>query len=147
MTDDTWRSIEIVPYGATLYVPAHWEALPPVPANGPEILRATGGPGKNLIVFKIPARGMSADQVADQAQTRLEAHGYDGFARRAVTFAGQDGVSLDFAVRGGAGTVIQQTRNYYAVRGQAGYVLGMGSQTWAEHEPLIEEIARRFALE
>ena len=143
---ETWRSIEIVPYGAILHVPAGWEALPPVPANGPEILRATGGPGQNLIVFKIPARGMSADQVADQAQARLEAHGYDGFTRRAVPFAGQDGIALDFAVRDSAGAMIQQTREYFAVRGHAGYVLGMGSRRWTEHLPLIEEIARRFEL-
>jgi len=39
-----WQALKIVPYGAVLHVPAGWEALPPVPANGPEILRATGGP-------------------------------------------------------------------------------------------------------
>src|SRR3984957_7823648 len=73
----TWYPFKIVPYGAVLHLPAGWEALPPVPANGPEILRATGGPGRNLIVFKVAAKNATAAQVADVAQEKLAAHGYD----------------------------------------------------------------------
>lgn len=142
-----WKAIKIVPYGAVLHVPADWESLPPVPANGPEILRATGGPGKNLIVFKVPARGRTAAGVADVAQEKLAAHGYDGFTRAGVRFAGQPGVALDFVThRTGNGTVIYRTREYFAVRGNAAFVLGMGSATWEQHLPLIEEIAGRFEL-
>jgi len=86
--------------GRSCICPAGWEALPPVPANGPEILRATGGPGRNLIVFKVPARG----------------------------------------------AVVHRTREYFAVRGNAAFVLGMGSTTWEEHLPLIEQIVGRFEL-
>ena len=57
------------------------EALPPDLANGPEILRATGGPGRTVIVFKVPAREMTAGQVADRAQEKLAAHGYGDFVR------------------------------------------------------------------
>jgi hypothetical protein len=32
------------------------------------------------------------------------------------------------------------------VRGSAAFVLGMGSATWEEHLPLIEQIAGRFEL-
>jgi hypothetical protein len=60
----TWHPVKIVPYGAVLHLPAGWEALPPVPANGPEILRATGGPGQNLIVFKVASRNATAARVA-----------------------------------------------------------------------------------
>jgi hypothetical protein len=98
--DLTWQPFKIVPYGAVLHLPAGWEALPPVPANGPEILRATGGPGRNLIAFKVPARG----------------------------------------------AVVHRTREYFAVRGNAAFVLGMGSTTWEEHLPLIEQIVGRFEL-
>ncbi|WP_143076799.1 hypothetical protein [Streptomyces sp. MUSC 14] len=136
-----------MPYGAVLHVPAGWEALPPVPANGPEILRATGGPGQNLIVFKIPANGKTAAQVADVAQEKLEAHGYDDFTRTETRFAGQPGVALDFVTRRNSnGAVIYRTREYFAVRGNAAFVLGMGSATWEEHLPLIEQIADRFEL-
>jgi hypothetical protein len=44
--DATWQPFKIIPHGAVLHLPAGWAALPPVPANGPEILRATGGPGR-----------------------------------------------------------------------------------------------------
>jgi hypothetical protein len=142
-----WKAIKVVPYGAVLHVPADWEALPPVPANGPEILRATGGPGRSLIVFKVPARGLTAAGVADVAQEKLAAHGYDDFTRAEVRFAGQPGVALDFVTRRtGEGRVIARTREYFAVRGNAAFVLGMGSATWEEHLPLIERIAERFEL-
>jgi hypothetical protein len=141
-----WQSFKIVPYGAVLYVPADWEALPPVPANGPEILRATGGPGQNLIVFKVPARGLSAAEVTDVAQQKLAAHGYGDFIRAEARFAGQPGIALDFITRNSKGTASYRTREYFAVRGHAAFVLGMGSASWEEHLPLIEEIADRFEL-
>ncbi|OJV82969.1 MAG: hypothetical protein BGO37_13465 [Cellulomonas sp. 73-92] len=142
-----WTALPIVPYGAVLHVPGGWEALPPVPANGPEVLRATGGPRENLIVFKVPTRGRSAVQVADTAQERLAAHGYDDFVRTQVTFAGRPGVALDFVtVRDADGAVVYRTREYFAVRGHAAFILGMGSATWEQHLPLIEAIAERFEL-
>lgn len=141
-----WHPIPIIPYGVILHVPEGWEAMPPEPANGPEIMRATGGAGRNLIVFKVPAGGRSADEVADVAQGKLEAHGYGDFTRTAVLFAGQPGVALDFVTRSGKGDVVYRTREYFAVRGNAGYVLGMGSRTWEEHLPLIEAIAARLEI-
>lgn len=147
VSNAAWQAFKIVPYGAVLHVPAGWEALPPVPANGPEILRATGGRGRSLIVFKVPANAMTAAQVADIAQEKLAAHGYDDFTRAEVTFAGQSGMALDFVTRRSSnGAVIHRTREYFAVRGNAAFVLGMGSTTWAEHLPLIEQIAARFEL-
>jgi hypothetical protein len=145
--DVTWHPFKIVPYGAVLHLPAGWEALPPVPANGPEILRATGGPGRNLIVFKVAAKNATAAQVADVAQAKLVNHGYDSFTRAEVRFAGVPGVSLDFvARRDSQGAVLYRTREYFAVRGNAAFVLGMGSATWEQHLPLIEQIAGRFEL-
>jgi hypothetical protein len=146
VSNAAWQAFKIVPYGAVLHVPAGWEALPPVPANGPEILRATGGPGRNLIVFKVPAKGLTAAQVADEAQKKLAAHGYGDFTRAEARFAGQPGVALDFITRNSKGTVIYRTREYFAMRGNAAFVLGMGSAIWEEHLPLIEQIAERFEL-
>lgn len=145
ISNAAWHPFKIVPYGAVLHVPADWEALPPVPANGPEILRATGGPGRNLIVFKVPAKDLTAAQVADVAQAKLAAHGYEDFTRTEVRFAGVPGVALDFVSRTSKGTVTR-TREYFAVRGNAAFVLGMGSAAWEEHLPLIEQIAGRFEL-
>lgn len=141
-----WHPIPLIPYGAILHVPEGWEAMPPQPANGPEIMRAAGGAGRNLIIFKIPAGGRTADEVADVAQGKLEARGYGDFTRAAVPFAGQSGVALDFVTRNSNGDEIYRTREYFAVRGTAGYILGMGSRTWEEHLPLIEAIAARFEL-
>jgi hypothetical protein len=74
-------------------------------------------------------------------------HAGQGFTRTEVRFAGRPGVALDFVVRRDSqGTVVYRTREYFAVRGNAAFVLGMGSQTWEEHLPLIEEIAGRFEL-
>jgi hypothetical protein len=117
-----------------------------VPANGPEILRATGGPDRMLIVFKMPSRGMTAAQVADAAQQKLAAHGFEEFTSAETTFAGRPGVALDFVTRNADGEVTRRTREYFAVRGNAAFVLGLGSPSWEEHLPLIEQIAARFEL-
>ena len=146
ISNATWYQLKIVPYGAVLYVPAGWEALPPVPANGPEILRATGGPGQMLIVFKMPARGRSAAQVADVARERLAAHGFADFTRTEARFAGLPGAVLEFVARDSEGTVTRRTREYFAVHGNAVFALGMGSAAWEEDVPLIERIAGRFEL-
>jgi hypothetical protein len=146
ISNAAWYPLKIVPYGAVLYVPAGWEALPPVPANGPEILRATGGPGQMLIVFKMPARGRSAAQVADVARDRLAAHGFADFTRTEARFAGLPGAVLEFVARDSEGTVTRRTREYFAVRGNAVFALGMGSAVWEEDMPLIEQIAGRFEL-
>lgn len=145
-SDAAWKPIKIVPYGAVLHVPAGWEALPPVPANGPEILRATGGSGHFLIVFKMPARGRTATQVADVVRERLAAHGYVNFVRTEARFAGLPGAALEFVTRDSEGTVTRRTREYFAVRGNAVFAFGMGSAAWEEHVPLIEQIAQRFEL-
>jgi hypothetical protein len=118
VSDADWKPIKIVPYGAVLHVPAGWEALPPVPANGPEILRATGGPGQMLIVFKMPARGRTAAQVADVAQERLAAHGFADFTRADARFAGLPGAALEFVSRDSAGTVTRRTREYFVAGGR-----------------------------
>ena len=146
VSNTAWQPITIVPYGAVLHVPADWETLPPVPANGPEILRATGGPGQTLIVFKMPAMGQTATQVADVAREKLAAHGYDDFTRTEARFAGRPGAVLEFVTRGNEGTVTRRMRDYFAVRGSAAFMLAMGSATWDEHLPLIEQIAQRFEL-
>ena len=127
-------------------MPAGWETLPPVAANGPEILRATGGPGRHLIVFKLPSRGRSAAQVAAVAQETLAAHGFEDFTCTEVRFAGLPGAALEFVTRDNGGTVTRRIREYFAVRGNAAFALGMGSKTWEEHLPLIEQIAGRFEL-
>lgn len=146
VSDNPWQPFKIVPYGAVLHVPAGWEALPPVPANGPEILRATGGPGQMLIVFKMPARRRTAAQVADAAQEKLAAHGFADFTSADARFAGLPGVALEFVTRDSEGTVTRRTREYFAVRGNAVFVLGMGSAAWEADLPLIEQIAARFEL-
>ena len=84
--------------------------------------------------------------MGDVAQEKLAAHGYDDFTRAAATFAGVPGVALDFSTRNSKGRVVYRTREYFAVRGNAAFVLGMGSATWEEHLPLIEQIAGRFEL-
>jgi hypothetical protein len=95
----------------------------------------------------VPARDLTATQVADVAQERLTAHGYGDFTRAEVRFAGQPGVALDFVThRDGNGTAIFRSRQYFAVRGNAAFVLGMGSATWEVHLPVMEQIARRFEL-
>jgi hypothetical protein len=53
---------------------------------------------------------------------------------------------LEFVTRDDDGTVTRRMREYFAVRGNAAFVLGMGSAAWEEHVPLIEQIARRFEL-
>ena len=149
MSDATipWQAIPLAPYGAVLHVPVGWEALPPRPDNGPEIVRATGGRGRTLIVFKMPtALGTSAAQVAAGAQERLAAHGYEDFSLSDAEFAGATGVALDFVNPRRSGATPYHTREYFTVRGAAAYALGTGSSDWVDYLPLVEELARRFEL-
>lgn len=149
MLDTTlaWQAIPLVPYGAVLHVPTGWETLPPRPDNGPEIVRATGGRGRTLIVFKMPvAPGTSAAQVAAGAQERLAAHGYEDFSTAEAEFAGGAGVALDFVNPRHSAAVPYRSREYFAVRGTAAFALGTGGFDWADYLPLVEELARRFEL-
>lgn len=142
-----WQAIPLVPYGAILHVPVGWEALPPRPDNGPEIIRATGGAGRTLIVFKFPTRaGSTAAQVAARVQERLAAHGYEDFSTSDVEFAGGAGVALDFVNPRRSDAAPYRSREYLAVRGAAAFALGTGSRDWADYLPLVEELARRFQL-
>lgn len=149
MSDTTiaWQAIPLVPYGAVLHVPVGWETLPPRPDNGPEIVRATGGQGRTLIVFKMPvAPGTSATQVAAGAQERLAAHGYEDFSTSDAVFGGGKSVALDFVNPRRSAATPYRTREYFTVRGTAAFALGTGSADWAEYLPLVEELARRFEL-
>ena len=95
----------------------------------------------------MPANGATAAQLTNVAREKLAAHGYDDFTRAEATFACRPGVALDFVARRDSnGAVIYRTREYFAVRGNAAFVLGMGSTAWEEHLPLIEQIAERFEL-
>src|SRR3954453_15881678 len=96
-TPIAWQAIPLVPYGAVLHVPVGWETLPPRPDNGPEIVRATGGQGRTLTIFKCAVpRGTSAAVGAAGAQKRLAAHGYEDFSASDAVFAGGTSVALDF---------------------------------------------------
>jgi len=143
----TWQAIPLVPYGAVLHLPAGWETVPPRPDNGPEIVRATGGHGRMLIVFKFPvALGTGAAQVAAGAQERLAAHGFDDFSTSDADFAGGTGVALDFVNPRPGSAGPYRSREYFTVRGPAAFALGAGSSNWADYRPLVEEVARRFEL-
>lgn len=149
MSDATtnWRAIPLVPYGAILHVPAGWQTLPPRPDNGPEIVRATGGGGRTLIVFKFAvAADAGPGKVAAGAQERLSAHGYEDFSTSEVEFAGGPAVALDFVNPRRSGATPYHTREYFTVRGNAAYALGTGGADWVAYLPLVEEIARRFEL-
>ena len=146
ITTADWQRVEIAPYGAVLHLPAGWETLPPVPSNGPEVVRATGGPDKHLILFKLPTRNRPALEVAASAKDRLAAHGFEDFTLTPARFAGTDGAVLEFVSRDGGGGLLRRTREYFAVRGGAAFILGMGSSAWERQVPLIEAIADRFEL-
>jgi hypothetical protein len=149
MPDTTlaWQAIPLVPYGAVLHVPVGWETLPPRPENGPEIVRATGGHGRTLIVFKMPvAPGTGAALVAAGARERLAAHGYEGFGTWEAEFAGGTGVALDFVNPRRGGATPYRSREYFTVRGAAAFALGTGGADWENYLPLVDELARRFEL-
>jgi hypothetical protein len=146
-TPIAWQAIPLVPYGAVLHVPVGWETLPPRPDNGPEIVRATGGQGRTLIIFKLAVPlGTSAAVVAAGAQKRLAAHGYEDFSTSEAEFAGGTSVALDFVNPRRSGATPYRTREFFAVRGTAAFALGTGGADWEEYQPLVNELARRFEL-
>lgn len=140
-----WNRIEIAPYGCAVHLPAGWETLPPVPSNGPEILRATGGPGRQLIVFKMRTGSSSTEEVASKVVEKLSSLGYEDFATDQVRFAGQLGTRLEFVYRGGD-RPDRRSREYFALRGPVVFCLGMGSYDWDTDEPVLDGIAARFEL-
>jgi hypothetical protein len=141
-----WKKIALIPYGVVLHVPAGWEALPPRPENGPEIVRATGH-GRTVIVFKFPvAEASDAAKVAARTQERLATHGYEDFRTSEAEFAGGAGVALDFVKPRSDGSAPYRTREYFTVRGRVAFALGTGSADWEDYFPLVEELARRFEI-
>lgn len=63
--------------------------LPPVPSNGQEILRATGGAGRGVIVFKMRTSAPSTAEIAHKVIDRLSGLGYVDFTCQEPTFAEQ----------------------------------------------------------
>jgi hypothetical protein len=143
--NDGWNRIEIQPYGCALHLPPGWEAIPPVPSNGPEILRATGGPGRQVIVFKMRASGGSTAEIADKVVDRLGGLGYEDFATEEVTFAGQQGTRLEFVYRGDDRPE-RRSWEYFAVRPPVVFCLGLGTGDWDADRTVLEQIATRFEL-
>lgn len=139
-----WQSVDLPLYGVRFRMPADWETLPPVPANGHELVRATGR--LQVIVFKLRSSGRPPAAVAAGVQERLEAQGFTDFERSEVAFAGRDGALLTF--RGaGAGRSGRTSWEYIAVRGAAVFVLGLGTSDDPDRDrPLVEAVAGTFEL-
>jgi hypothetical protein len=90
-----WNRIVISPYGCAVHLPCDWETLPPVPSNGQEILRATGGAGRGVIVFKMRTSAPSTAEIAHKVIDRLSGLGYVDFTCQEPTFAEQQATRLE----------------------------------------------------
>jgi hypothetical protein len=82
--------------------------------------------------------------VSANGPEKLEAHGHADFTGTDTWCASVTGATLDFATDDHGGRVVRRTREDFAVRGSASFVLGRGSTAWPEHLPLYEAIAVRF---
>lgn len=140
-----WQTVDLPLYGARLRIPRDWETLPPVPANGHELVRATGGGGLQVIVFKLRAHSRSTAVIATKIQATLEPQGFTDFVVSEVGFAGPAGALLEFRYTGGDRPE-RTSWEYVAIRGSAVFVLGISSDEPDEHRPVVKAIAGTFAL-
>jgi hypothetical protein len=138
-----WVPIDLAIYGAGLRTPPGWEALPPVPANGHELVRASGGGSLEVIVFKLRSHGSAVGDIAARTRGRLEARGYVGFAQTEQSFAGRAGARLEF--RSGTDRPVRTSWEYFAVRGPAVFVLGLSSAD-PDDLAMVEALASTFHL-
>lgn len=146
LTDSSgWPHLDLPSYGAGLRLPPGWETLPPVPANGQELIRATSGASAELIVFKLRSHGLPAPQIAARAQEKLEPRGFDDFATTEVPFAGTTGTCLRFRYRG-AERPERTSWEYFAVRGPAVFVLGLSTASPDTDAVTLETIVHHFEL-
>jgi hypothetical protein len=138
-----WLPIDLPAYGAGLRVPRGWETLPPVPSNGAELIRVTSGAALQLIVFKLRRAGAGpVADIAARTRTRLEERGYVDFAQTALPFAGGTGARLDFR----AADADRTSREYFAVRGPAVFVLAVAGVGTDEDAALADAVAATFHL-
>jgi hypothetical protein len=64
-------------------------------SNGQEILRATGGAGRGVIVFKMRTSAPSTAEIAHKVIDRLSGLGYEDFTCQEPTFADQQATRLE----------------------------------------------------
>jgi hypothetical protein len=137
-----WVPVDLAVYGAGLRVPPGWETLPPVPANGHELIRVAGADSVQVIVFKLRSHGLPAGEVAGRTRARLEGRGYVGLAQTERPFAGGVGARLEFR----AAESDRTSWEYFAVRGPAVFVLALSSTRPDEDVALVEALASTFHL-
>ncbi|MFC4949937.1 hypothetical protein [Pseudonocardia sp. GCM10023141] len=140
-----WQAVDLRLYGASLLLPPDWETLPPVPANGQEVLRATGGAGLQLIVFKLRSHGRSAVAYAAGTQTTLEKHGYTDFTIAGLPFAGVEGACMQFRYAG-PDRPTRTSWEFFAPRGPAMFVLGLSSTDAERDRPTVDALAAGVTL-
>jgi hypothetical protein len=116
-----------------------------VPSNGPEIVRPTGRPGRQVIVIKMRDGGVDSNEIVNKVIDRLSGLGYEDFATDEVAFAGQQTTRLEFVYRGGDRPE-RRSWEYFAVRPPAMFCLGLGTYDWDADKSLLEQIAARFEL-
>jgi hypothetical protein len=122
-----------------------WETLPPVPANGQELIRATSGGSLQVIVFKMRSHDLPAAEIAARAQAKLEPRGFTDFTVTEVPFAGTAGSCLRFRYQG-EDRPGRTSWEYFAVRGPAVFVLGLSSAEPDTDLATIDTIAAGFEL-
>ncbi len=140
----SWKHIDVPMYELAFEVPGDWEVLPPQPSTiSPEILRVTGGPGLRVIMHKFPSVGRgTAMQIAETQKSLAQNKGKVSSPNvTPLPFAGVDGAMLEFETRDGTSTP-SLTRQYFAVRGHAVFVLGICSTQWEQHRDVSEQIAQ-----
>lgn len=140
-----WAEVNLNNYGARLRLPPGWETLPPVPSNGHELIRATGGGSLEVIVFKLRSHGLPVTEIAAHTQSTLEQRDYVDFDLVEHHFGGAAGARLSFRY-GDDEQPGRASWEYFAARGPAVFILGLSSAHPDQDQPMVEALASTFTL-
>jgi len=146
--DTTFKRVSKKEHGFTLAVPEAWAEFPPVLSNSPyEVARFAYRDHTThmSIVFRMPGSpGLHPRGIAEQAQARQRAQGFDNFVLDELDVGGRPGVRLTFEKKTAQGP--WAAREYFVSAGSLVYCLGLASGDPRGDAALFDAMATRFEV-
>jgi beta-lactamase regulating signal transducer with metallopeptidase domain len=132
-----------------LDIPKQWVVMPPVPSNGPEVIRfhlQENGPLALIVWRSVSESKQSSDAVRYWTQKVLAKAGYSNFVSSETSIGSRHVATLDFDLTLPDGSLLN-CRHYFVVDGTVQYVLGFGASSRGAEFDTFDRVAKSFARE
>jgi beta-lactamase regulating signal transducer with metallopeptidase domain len=132
-----------------LDIPKRWVVMPPVPSNGPEVIRFNSQEGgtHGLVIWRSPYDPKQDPKaMSDAVQQILANGGFSNFVPGETTIGSRRVLTLDFERTNADGTLLS-CRHYFVIDGPLIYTLGFGSTKRDEMFDTYERMAKSFVFE